>query len=334
MHYRELGQGLTVSGIGLGCMPMTGMADRAATYGTIDVAEAIATLDEAVALGVTFFDTAELYGFHANEAFLGDHLSRHAKKLTIATKFGFSMDDRGNITGVDCSPERARAACEASLRRLKVETIDLYYQHRVDPALPIEETIGGMVRLIEEGKIRHIGLCEVTPETLRRAHAVHPITAVQSEYSLWERGVEREMLPLLDELGIGFVPYSPLGRGFLAGSVTSPSDLAADDHRRNDPRFDEESFAKNMGIVEGVRDVAREAGCSPAQVALAWLLAQGEHVAPIPGAKRLVTMRDSVKAAEVVLTSAMLDRLDALVPSGAGVGARVRESQQQILASR
>ena len=334
MQYRTLGGGLSVSSIGLGCMPMTGLADQGFTYGVVDVKEAVATLADAVDLGITFFDTADYYGFHANECFVGDHLDHHRKRLVIATKFGFTLDGQGKITGIDCSPKRARAACEGSLRRLKVEAIDLYYQHRIDPTIPVEESIGGMADLVAEGKVKQLGLCAVTPDTLRKAHATHPIAAVQSEYSLWERGVEQALLPALAELGIGFVPYSPLGRGFLAGNIASPAALTDGDHRRNDPRFDLDSFAANMAIVDGIKVLGAEINASTAQVALAWLLSRGGQVVPIPGSKRRVTLRDSARAADIVLTPDMLARLDALAPPGVAAGARVRVETQELLANR
>ena len=323
MKYRTLGQGLEVSAIGIGCMPM--VAGGNIVYGAAASADdAIATIHEAIDRGVTFFDTAQIYGPFTNEELLGEAIRGKRERLVIATKFGFKFD--GNqITGVDSSPANIRHACETSLERLGIETIDLYYQHRVDPAVPIEDVIGTLAELKAEGKIAHIGLSEAGPDTIRRAAAVHPIAALQSEYSLWERDVEAEILPLCEELGIGFVPYSPLGRGFLTGDFKSRDDLAADDWRRNDPRFSEENFAANVAIVAAIKAVADRNGVSAAQVALAWLIAQSPHVVPIPGVKRLATMRDSVAAGDLELSVADLDALSAAIPPGAAQGARYGE---------
>jgi aryl-alcohol dehydrogenase-like predicted oxidoreductase len=309
MKQRTLGDGLKVSALGIGCMPMVSGGNI--TYGTdADETESIATIHRAIELGITFFDTAQIYGPFQNEELLGRAIRDRRHGLVIATKFGFRFE--GNqITGIDGTPENARRACEGSLKRLGIETIDLYYQHRVDPHVPIEETVGGMAELVREGKVRHIGLSEAGPETLRRAAAVHPIAALQSEYSLWERDVENDLLPLCRELGIGFVPYSPLGRGFLTGQISSRSDLADNDWRRNDPRYSEENFGRNLEIVEVVKGVASRHGVSPAQVALAWLLAQGEDVVPIPGTKRRATLEDSAAAAGLALDSGDLAELDA-----------------------
>jgi aryl-alcohol dehydrogenase-like predicted oxidoreductase len=312
MQYRTLGQGLEVSAIGIGCMPM--VREGNITYGAqADEGESIATIQRAIDLGITFFDTAEIYGPFQNEELLGRAIAGRREGLVIATKFGFRFEDKA-ITGIDGSPENARRACEGSLRRLGVETIDLFYQHRVDPRVPIEETVGGMAELVKEGKVRQIGLSEAGPETLRRAHAVHPIAALQSEYSLWERGVEEDILPICRELGIGFVPYSPLGRGFLTGQIKSRDDLPEEDWRRNDPRYSEENFGANLKLVEVVRSVAERRGVSPAQVALAWLLAQGEKVVPIPGVKRRATLEDSAAAAELRLTGEDLAELATAPP--------------------
>lgn len=321
MIYRKLG-GLEVSALGLGCMPMAGIG--AAMYGQADHRESIATLERAMELGITFFDTAEVYGPYVNEELLGQAIRGRRDRLVIATKFGFRIEN-GAYRGVDSSPENVRRACEGSLKRLGVETIDLYYQHRVDPAVPIEDTVGAMARLVEEGKVRFLGLSEAGADTIRRAHAVHPITALQSEYSLWERGVEDEILPLCQDLGIGFVPYSPLGRGFLTGQITQRSDLPEGDYRRNDPRYSEENFASNLRIVDVVRSVAAAHSVSPAQIALAWLLAQGEDVVPIPGSKRRATLEDSMAAVNVQLTQADLNALDAAAPAGATAGDRYGE---------
>ena len=323
MKYRTLGQGLKVSAIGIGCMPM--IKGGNITYGAdADPDEAIKTIHRAIDLGVTFFDTAQIYGPFQNEELLGEAIKGKRDGLVIATKFGFRFD--GNrIVGVDGSPANARAAIEGSLKRLGIDTIDLFYQHRVDPSVPIEETIGGMADLVKEGKVRHIALSEAGPETLRRAAAVHPIAALQSEYSLWERDVEQEILPVCRELGIGFVPYSPLGRGFLTGQFKSLDDLPDNDWRRNDPRYAGDNFAENLKIVDVVRSVADAHGVSPAQIALAWLLAQGDDVVPIPGSKRRVTMEDSVAAADVTLTAADLATLNAAAPVGATAGPRYGE---------
>lgn len=323
MKYRTLGHGLEVSAIGVGCMPM--IKGGNIIYGDeADLDEATATIHEAIDLGVTFFDTAEIYGPFQNEELLGQAIRGKRDKLVIATKFGFRFEE-SRIVGVDSSPANIRRAVEGSLKRLGIETIDLYYQHRVDPNTPIEDAIGALAELVTEGKIRHIGMSEAGPQTLRRAAAVHPITALQSEYSLWERGVEDEILPTCEELGIGFVPYSPLGRGFLTGQIRSRDDLPANDWRRNDPRYSEENFPANLKIVDAIGAVADRNGASLAQVALAWLIAQGPHVVPIPGFKRRATMRDSVKAADLVLSAADLAELNAAVPPGAAQGPRYGE---------
>ena len=278
----------------------------------------------AIELGVTFFDTAEIYGPHVNEEFLGRAISGKRDKLVIATKMGFKFAD-GNIVGLDGSPENVKRACEGSLRRLGIDCIDLYYLHRVDRQVPIEDTVGAMAELKAAGKIRHIGLSEAAPATLRRAAAVAPITALQSEYSIWERNLEDEVLDTCAELGIGVVPYSPLGRGFLAGDVQSLDDLPANDWRRQDPRWQPGNFEANMKIVSAVREIAASHRISPAQVALAWLLTRGEHVVPIPGVKRRVTLEDSVAAAEVVLSAADLAAIEAAAPYGATAGPRYGE---------
>ena len=308
MKKRMLGDGLEVSTLGIGCMPMVSGGNI--VYGDADDAESIATIHRAIELGITFFDTAQIYGPFQNEELLGRAIRGRRDGLIVATKFGFRFDGK-SIVGVDGSPENARRSCEGSLQRLGIDTIDLFYQHRVDPNVPIEETVGGMAELVREGKVRHIGLSEAGPETLRRAAAVHPIAALQSEYSLWERDVENDILPLCRQLGIGFVPYSPLGRGFLTGQIRSRSDLADNDWRRNDPRYSDENFDKNLQIVEVVKRVAEGRRVSPAQVALAWLLAQGEDVVPIPGTKRRATLEDSAAAADLVLDSSDLAELDA-----------------------
>lgn len=323
MKYRTLGHGLTVSAIGIGCMPM--IRGGNITYGRdADPDEATRTIHQAIDLGVTFFDTAEIYGPHQNEELVGAAIRGKRDGLVIATKFGFRFDG-DQITGVDSSRANIRRAVEGSLRRLGIDTIDLYYQHRVDPAVPIEDVIETLAALIREGKIRHIGLSEAGEQTLRRAAAVHPISALQSEYSLWERDVEDGILPACTELGIGFVPYSPLGRGFLTGQISSHADLPDNDWRRNDPRYSEENLPANLAIVAAIRAVAERRGVSLAQVALAWLIAQGPHIAPIPGVKRIETMTDSVKAADLDLSEEDLEALNAAVPPGAARGARYSE---------
>lgn len=321
MKYRMLA-GLQVSALGVGLMPMAGVGP--AMYGAADEAESIATIHRAIALGVTFFDTAEVYGPHANEELLGRAMKGKREGLVIATKFGFRIGE-GGIRGTDSSPANVRAACEGSLKRLGVETIDLLYQHRVDPAVPIEETVGAMAELVREGKVRFLGLSEAGAATLRRAAAVHPIAALQSEYSLWERDIEAEILPTCRELGIGFVPYSPLGRGFLTGSITSRDQLAPGDYRLNDPRYAPGNFEANMAAVDVVKAIAAAHGVSAAQIALAWLLAQGDDIVPIPGSKRRVTLEDSMAAADVVLTADDLARLDAAAPRGGTAGPRYGE---------
>ncbi len=322
MNYRRLGP-LEVSAIGIGCMPMVRGGNI--TYGaTAEDDESTATIHRAIDLGITFFDTAEMYGPFANETLLGEAIKGKRDGLVIATKFAMRWDGDQPV-GIDGSPENARRACEGSLRRLGIDTIDLFYQHRVDPKVPIEETIGGMAELVKEGKVRHLGMSEAAPETLRRAHAVHPIAALQSEYSLWEREVEQDIIPVCRELGIGFVPYSPLGRGFLTGDIRSRADLPADDWRHNDPRYSEENFGANLKIVDAIRAVADRHGVSLARIALAWLLAQGEDVVPIPGVKRRATLEDSAGATEVELSAQDLADLDSAAPRGGTAGPRYGE---------
>ena len=308
MIYRMLGQGLRVSAIGIGCMPM--IRGGNITYGApADEDESIATIHRAIDLGINFFDTAQIYGPFQNEELVGRAIKGRRDALVVATKFGFRFEgDRAK--GNDGSAENARRSVEGSLQRLGVEAIDLFYLHRVDPNMPIEETVGGMAELVKAGKVRHLGLSEAAPETLRRAHAVHPISALQSEYSLWERGIEADILPACRELGIGFVPYSPLGRGFLTGQIQSRGDLPDDDWRRNDPRYSEENFAANLRLVEIVKRVAARHSVSPARIALAWLLAQGDDVVPIPGVKRRATLEDSAAAVDVPLGADDLRELE------------------------
>ena len=320
MKQRSLGDGLQVSALGLGCMGMTGVAGLPAMYGVTDEAEAIATVHRAIDIGVTLFDTAEVYGPFANEELLGRAMAGRRDGLVIATKFGFKFE--GGTRGLDSSPAHLREVCEASLKRLGIDHIDLFYQHRVDTAVPIEDTIGALADLIREGKIGHIGMSEAAPATLRKAAAVHKIAALQSEYSLWERGVEAEILPTCRELGIGFVPYSPLGRGFLAGTAKRAEEYPDGDYRKNDPRFQGENYDANLRALEAVKTVADRHGISAAQVALAWLLAQGPDIVPIPGAKRRVTLEDSMAAADVELTEADLAELDAASPEGGTSGER------------
>ena len=322
MKNRILG-GLEVSAIGIGCMPMVRGGNI--TYGAdANQDESIATIHRAIELGITFFDTAEMYGPFSNESLLGEAIRGRRDGLVIATKFAISWDGDQPV-GIDGSPANARRACEGSLKRLGIDTIDLFYQHRVDPSVPIEETIGGMAELVKEGKVRHLGMSEAAPETLRRAHAVHPIAALQSEYSLWEREVEEDIIPVCRELGIGFVPYSPLGRGFLTGDIRSRTDLPADDWRHNDPRYSEENFGANLKIVDAIRAVADRRGASLARIALAWLLAQGEDVVPIPGVKRRATLEDSAAAAEIELSPDDLADLEAAAPLGGTAGPRYGE---------
>ena len=322
MKYRTLGDKLEVSALGLGCMPM--ISGGNITYGAANRTESIATIHEAIDLGITFFDTAEMYGPFTNEELVGAAIKGKRKGLVIATKFAMRWNG-DQMAGLDGSPANARRACEGSLQRLGIETIDFFYQHRVDPKVPIEETVGGMAQLVKEGKVRHIGLSEAGAETLKRAAQVHPIAALQTEYSIWERDVEEEILPTCRELNIGFVPYSPLGRGFLAGGIRSLDDLAADDWRRNDPRYSAENLPKNLAIVDAITKVAQRHGVSNAQIALAWLLAQGANIVPIPGVKRRETMRDSAAAPDVKLSDADVATLDAAAPKGKTAGPRYSE---------
>jgi aryl-alcohol dehydrogenase-like predicted oxidoreductase len=323
MKYRTLGQGLKVSAIGVGCMPM--IKDGNINYGSnADPQESIKTIHRAIDLGITFFDTAEMYGPFTNEELVGEAIRGKRDGLVIATKFAMRYDG-DQMVGLDGSPENARRACEGSLKRLGIDTIDLFYQHRVDPNVPIEETVAGMAALVKEGKVRHIALSEAGPDTIRRAAKVHPIAALQSEYSLWERDVEDEILSACRENGIGFVPYSPLGRGFLAGTIRSLGDLPDDDWRRNDPRYQGDNFATNLKVVDAIGTVATRHGVSNAQIALAWLLAQGDDVVPIPGFKRRVTMEDSAEAVDVTLTKDDLAALEVAAPLGGTAGPRYAE---------
>ncbi|MFB4280316.1 MULTISPECIES: aldo/keto reductase [unclassified Nonomuraea] len=302
---------LDVSRIGLGAMGMSFGYTGAGS----DDAESVRTIHRALDLGVTFLDTAEVYGPYANEELVGKALKGRRDQVVVATKFGMISHTGRGPGRLDSSPAGVRTAVEGSLRRLDTDYIDLYYQHRVDPDTPIEDTAGALAKLVEEGKVRHIGLSEAGPETIRRAHAVHPVTAVQSEYSLWTRDVEQRVLPVLRELGIGFVPYSPLGHGFLTGAIRSPEEFDDTDWRRTSPRFMGENFRRNLALADEVRAVAAAAGVTPAQVALAWLLAKGEHIAPIPGTKRVSRVEENVAADSVRLTADQLAKLDNLPPA-------------------
>jgi aryl-alcohol dehydrogenase-like predicted oxidoreductase len=316
METRTLGPGLEVSAEGLGCMGMSEF------YGSADETEATATIERALELGVTFLDTADMYGPFTNEKLVGKAIAGRRDEVVLATKFGNVRGPDGERLGVRGDPEYVHEACEASLQRLGVETIDLYYQHRVDPEVPIEETVGAMAGLVEEGKVRHLGLSEAAPETIRRAHATHPITALQTEYSLWSRDPEDEILPTLRELGIGFVPYSPLGRGFLTGRFRSREDLPEDDFRRQSPRFEGENFERNLELVERVEEVAAEKDITAGQLALAWVLAQGDDMAPIPGTKHRHYLEENVAALDVELSEEDLRRIDEAAPKGVAAGDR------------
>jgi aryl-alcohol dehydrogenase-like predicted oxidoreductase len=329
MKYRTLGHDLKVSAIGVGCMPM--IKGGNITYGEdADPDEAIKTIHRAIDLGITFFDTAQIYGPFQNEELVGEAIKGKREGLVIATKFGFRFDDN-KITGVDGTAANARVSVEGSLKRLGIDCIDLFYQHRVDPNTPIEDTVGGLADLVKEGKIKHIGLSEAGPETLRRAAAVAPISALQSEYSLWERDIEDEILPTCRQLGIGFVPYSPLGRGFLAGTIRSLDDLPANDWRRNDPRYQGENFTANLKVVDAIAAVAAKHHASNAQVALAWLMAQGDDIVPIPGFKRRFTMEDSAKSVDITLDSEDLAALDTAAPRGGTAGPRYGEAGMKMV---
>jgi aryl-alcohol dehydrogenase-like predicted oxidoreductase len=317
MQERTLGpHGPEVSAIGLGCMGMS------AFYGATDEPEALRTIHRALDLGCNFLDTSDMYGPHTNERLVGSAISGRREEVFLATKFGIKLEPGGEggtpVRSIDGSPDYVRSACEASLGRLGVEYIDLYYQHRVDPRTPIEETVGAMAELLAEGKIRHIGLSEAGAETIRRAHAVHPITAVQTEYSLWTRDIEADVLPTVNELGIALVAYSPLGRGFLSGRFSSPEELDEGDFRRYGPRFTGENLRQNLKLAERVKELAAEKGCTAGQLALAWVLHRGEHIVPIPGTKRVSYLEENLAAAEIELTPQDVERIAQAVPSAAG----------------
>ncbi|MBE9037532.1 aldo/keto reductase [aff. Roholtiella sp. LEGE 12411] len=317
MKTRKLGnQGLTVSELGLGCMGMSEF------YGASDEVESIATIHRALELGVTLLDTADMYGIGANEQLVGKAIKDKRDRVVLATKFGIQRGEDNNFRGINGSPEYVRQACDASLQRLGIDYIDLYYQHRVDSQVPIEETVGAMAELVKQGKVRYLGLSEASALTIRRAHTVHPITALQSEYSLWQREPEDEILPTIRNLGIGFVPYSPLGRGFLSGQITSPDNFAPDDFRKNMPRFQGENFYKNLQLVEQVKEIAAKKSVTPGQLALAWLLAQGDDIVPIPGTKRRTYLEENVASVDITLTAEELARIQEVAPKSVAVGDR------------
>ena len=326
MKTRKLGNGgLTVSALGLGCMGMS------AFYGKGDEAQSLKTLDRALELGVTFWDTSDIYGPFTNEELVGKALKGRRGQVTLATKFGMQFAADGVSQAVNGRPEYVKSACDASLKRLGVDYIDLYYQHRIDPNTPIEETVGAMADLVGAGKVHFLGLSEAAVGTIRRAQAVHPIAAIQTEYSLWSRDPEDQLLPTLRELGIGFVAYSPLGRGFLTGQFKTPNDFAADDIRRFMPRFQGENFDKNLQMVGKVRELAEAKSATPGQVALAWLLAQGEDIVPIPGTKRREFLEENLAALDLTLTQADLDAIEEIAPRGAAAGTRYPEARMALL---
>jgi aryl-alcohol dehydrogenase-like predicted oxidoreductase len=322
MQSRQLGRnGPRVSSLGIGCMGMS------QSYCSINDAESIATIDRALELGVTFFDTADAYGPYTNEELVGRALRDRREEVVLATKCGIVPAKDGNARSLDGSPAHLREACEASLRRLGVRTIDLYYLHRVDPKTPIEESVRAMAGLVEEGKVRYLGLSEVSADTLRRAHAIHPITAVQSEYSLWTRDPEETVLPACRELGVGFVPFSPLGRGFLSGTVRTLEGLPENDFRRGLPRFQDSNLGRNLALVDGLQALAQEKGCTAAQLALGWLLTRGDDIVPIPGTKRRKYLEENAAASELRLSRNDLERIEQAIPKGAASGERYGPAQ-------
>jgi aryl-alcohol dehydrogenase-like predicted oxidoreductase len=324
MQQRRLGQ-LQVSAIGLGCM---GMSEY---YSGRDQDEAVATIHRALESGIMLLDTADIYGVGANEELVGRAIGDRRGEAVVATKFGVVRNPNGEYVGISGRPDYVRSACDASLKRLGMEAIDLYYQHRVDPETPIEDTVGAMADLVSAGKVRHIGLSEAGPETIRRAHRVHPITALQTEYSLWSREPEAEILATVRELGIGFVAYSPLGRGFLTGQIKSIDALDADDWRRNVPRFQGENFQKNLDLVREVEAMARDKGCTPAQLALAWVLSQGDDIVPIPGTKRRKYLDENIAAVDLRLTAEEIEHIDRVLPPGLAAGTRYAAPQMRFL---
>jgi aryl-alcohol dehydrogenase-like predicted oxidoreductase len=325
MEYRQLGQGLRVSAIGLGCSGMS------ADYGVPDDVESIATIHRCIDLGITMLDTSDAYAAGVNEELVGQAIKGRRDKFLITSKFGNIRGPGGQRGGVNGKPDYVPVACEASLKRLEIETIDLYYIHRIDPTVPIEDTVGAMAQLIAQGKVRHLGLCEAGPNTIRRAHKTHPITAIETEYSLWTRDVEHEILPTLKELGIGLVPYSPLGRGFLSGSFAKRDDLIASDRRHAHPRFQEGNFEKNLSLLGPLKAAAEKRGVTMAQVALAWLLARGDNIVPIPGTKRRKYLEENAAAVDIALSDAEVNALEEAFPPQAAAGLRYPEFQLKMM---